>query len=82
MTLDDYVSVDLEALASECMTDDAIVESVQCSSQPVSTECKDMNSEDPHPVVTVEEAEGALHTLPTFLEHYDYTTYYNIPYYY
>jgi len=44
----------------------AIAKSVQCSSQPVSAECEDMDSEDPHPVVTVKEAQGALHTLQSF----------------
>ena len=50
--MDDYVSVDQE------VTDDAIVVSVKFSSE--LAECEDVDSEEPHPLVTAKEAQVAV----------------------
>ena len=59
--MDDYVSVDQEAITSESLTD-AIVVSVKFSSESLA-ESEDVGSEEPHPFVTAKEAQGALQTF-------------------
>ena len=67
VTMNDYVSVDQEAITSESLTDDLIVESVKFSSKSLAG-CEDVDSEEPHPLVTAKEAQRALKTLQLFLE--------------
>ena len=49
--MDDYVSVDQEAITSESLTDDAIVESVKFSSKSL-VELIQKNVDVDHPLVT------------------------------
>lgn len=70
VSVEDYVSVDQEAITSEYLSDDAIIDSVVQAGPSSSTvsEQDSTDSEEPHPIVPFREVQEAVYTIRTFME--------------